>query len=277
MSDDELKREIRGYQERLPELALTFEQAAFLVENDSENRFEEARFSVWEHFDYEYEIYRRILTPGQFELFETGWKAKRSLAIDRIRESDGEQAASVSGYYGPLRQYLLDHFWPEISKLPLTEQILFRSSKDEAKHTFLRAEYQKWEKQRTADIVADHFHHCGRFSPLLFAALETKLDVEKLQPPHDLFYLQADEVSKTAYDFLRRKYDSLHGNAMTELREVVGRFEAFLAVERGQPIPGWHVDATDRRPWIEKRTDWCLKIALADVRGFFKRRSEVTA
>ncbi|SDL22080.1 hypothetical protein [Siphonobacter aquaeclarae] len=276
MSDDELKREIRGYQERLPELALTFEQAAFLVENDSENRFEEARFSVWEHFDYEYEIYSRILTPGQFELFEAGWKAKRSLAIDRIRESDGEQAANLANHYGPMRRYLLDHFWPELKGVAFHEQLLLCLPRDQAKGTYLRAEYRKWEQRRRADLVTEHFRYNSRFSPLLFEAEELRLDVEKLLPPHSLFYAQADEVTKAAYDFMRRRYDSLHSNAMAELIEIACRYEAFLREKSHTSISGWHVEMEDRRTPTEKRTDWCLTVFLADVKEFFKQKTETT-
>lgn len=264
---DETRR-IRYYQDKDPELALTFAQAKFLHEQEAEDGGEYARFSVWEQLDYEYEMYRRVLTESQFELFEAGWARKREQVIERIKKSDEEQAAAAFDYYQPIYDYLRDHFWNEVRALPLHESYLLAGWKDEAKWYFLRSEYRIWESRRRSEQVTEHFRQYSRFSPLCLQATERKIEVERLLPPHSVFYAQADEATKGIYHHLKKQCEARAGGGHQELRAIISRYEDFLTENRGQrQIPGWHVaPAPDTRSEAEKWADWIMCLFLAEVK-----------
>ncbi|MBO9638632.1 MAG: hypothetical protein J7576_10710 [Siphonobacter aquaeclarae] len=264
MTEEERISQIKGYQERQPELALTFAQAKFLFENDADTRFRIVPFSTWELLDYEYELYRQILSASQFELFETGWKERQQRTKEQIAESDPEASKWAIGYYGDFLEYTREHFWPEIRQIGIPAYLQRRFDAD--KTTLIRACYSKYLNEAIAERIAFHFRDYRRFAPLRLKAVEMENDVSRLQPHYEEFYRRADEAVRAVFDFLRKQAQSTEEEILLKLDEVIQRQEKFVEeafVKHPSMLPISIIP--DRRTRKQRQVDMLLNLLLIDI------------
>ncbi|SDL22057.1 hypothetical protein [Siphonobacter aquaeclarae] len=263
MTEEERISQIKGYQERQPELALTFTQAKFLFENDANIRFRVVPFSTWELLDYEYEIYRQILSDSQFELFETGWKERQQQTKVFIAGSDERESEWEMGYFADLLRYREDHFWPEIKQIPFFRVTwpLF----EEEKTTLLRASYRRYLEETIAERIARHFRDFRRFAPLRLRLVEVKNDLERLQPHYGAFYRRSDEAVRAVFDFLRKQIESWDEESLPELDQVIQKWEEFeREAFAKRPVRFPTAVVSDHRTRKQRQTDMLLNLLLVN-------------
>lgn len=264
MTEEERISQIKGYQERQPELALTFAQAKFLYENDAYTRFKRVPFSTWELLDYEYEIYRQILSASQFELFESGWKERQRQMKELLAGSDQEASEWALHYYGDLLTYAEEHFWPEIKKICISRKV--HQWFDMDKIVLIRASYRKYLENAIAERIALHFRDYRRFAPLRLKAAEVEVDLWRLQPNYYEFYHLADEAIRAVFDFLQKQAERQDEEVLLELDEVVQRRDESAKTTLDKYPSRFPVSIiSDRRTPKQRRIDTLMNLLLIDI------------
>jgi hypothetical protein len=204
MNKREYKWHIKMVQGRYPQLKLSFEQAEKVhqFEKDKEVFSDEFIFSFWEEMDCELDTFQRILTPEQFAIHHANWREMTTRHEQQLVEKDKEFLSQLRQCQEKLAYY--QHiFLPDL----YTNKLFFALSRDstiQSKVIYLRAEYNKWWKERKKAILVGHYRYNRLFSPNQLKYELTSHELLRVCPSYDLFEDKMDEPTKVIADFIRK-------------------------------------------------------------------------
>lgn len=268
MTPEEYQWHIDLVMDRNHVLGLTFEQAEqiYKFEEDKSTHSEKYYFSTWEEWDYDVSTFKKILTPGQFSIFEQNMKEVIENYQQSLIDQDKESIKEIE-FNKETIKYYEEQFLPDFFKDPVLYTFNWLSA-DRAKIDFLKAEYKKFLDNSKKRILSEHFRHNRTFKPneLEVSLLRHKLSY--LWADYSSFKAQMDEPTKAIVEYLKPKlkyfqdkYDEFIVNKLEALRIFnKENFDKYHGESRG----GWHTVIVGQTSLEEEREYRVMCLLLLD-------------
>ena len=169
-------------------LDLTFEQAEVIYkyEQEKENRSEKYFLSYWEECDFNLITYKEILTPTQFNIYESGLKNQIVFYEESLKVNDVKpERINELGYYTEMFKFNYEHLFSELINAPV-EKLFEETTYDIQKIKYLKKVYRVFLNDTRKRLIVDHLR-CNR----IFSPNELKISLLK----HSISYLWPDYIS----------------------------------------------------------------------------------
>ncbi|SEJ57897.1 hypothetical protein SAMN05216327_11336 [Dyadobacter sp. SG02] len=264
------REEIRFVQARYGQLNLNAQQAevALQYEEMRDSRSDTHFFSAWEEWDFEYSVFREILSEEQMIEYQKRVAEQKEWHIENIINQD--QANSIS----------LDHIRETVDylKTTLIPSILFDRSQmvlslvsDRSKVDYLKVNYRTFLHDRRKQILVDHFRYNSFYAPIQLKSTLLGHYASCLLPNYVAFEAWMDEPTRAVAEFLKTKLSRKH----SEIREFhLGKlaeskaFSQQIKEKYSRHFEGWHVWEVDPLPEEQEKQNWLMSMLLLDGNAY---------
>ncbi len=184
------------------ELNLTNRQAKKIYEFEEERWNSFGDMSYWEEWEYERSIFWKILSDGQFKIYNKSLTAILKHHENELKEEDEDKECEIE-YYKDLLWFvendLLFYLRTETNEWQYLE-----FGFDKARITFLRSEYHLFCNRSKEKDLQEHFRFAREFQPNGLQSLLLKNQLSSMLPDYCSFYRAADTDVKSVMDYLKK-------------------------------------------------------------------------
>lgn len=265
------REEIRFVKGRYHQLNLRPEQAEKVLqfENMKESHSRTHFLSAWEELDFEFSVFRTLLSEDQMIHYEQRTREILNSHIERLIEQDNANEI----WANQMREqtdYLKNELIPSI----LSDIISFAKlsiAHDRSKIEYLRANYKTFLHDRRKQILVDHFRHNKTYAPIQLKSALLGHYSSCLLPNCVAFESWADEPTRAILAFVKAKLPRRTSDVtdffLGKLSESKAAFER-IKKKYHRHIEGWHVWPPDPLPEEEERKNWMMSMLLLDSNAY---------
>lgn len=264
------REEIKFVQARYHQLNLSSEQAEKVLKFESmkESHSPTHAFSAQEERDFEYSIFREILSGEQMAAYRRQVAEQKQMYIERLVDQD-----NANKIWAEQMREKIDYL-----KTTLIPSILFDRSQmilsliaDRSKVDYLKANYRSFLHDRRKQILVDHFRHNSTYAPVRLKSILSGHYAYCLLPDYVAFEKWMDEPTRSVAEFLEaklpRKTSEITEFYLGKLNESKA-FAEQIKKKYYRHIEGWHVWAPD--PLFEEveNKNWLMSMLLLDRNAY---------
>ncbi|WP_342084985.1 hypothetical protein [Dyadobacter sp. OTU695] len=264
------REEIKFVQARYHQLNLNSEQAEKVLrfEHMKESHSPTHAFSAQEEWDFEYSVFREILSGEQMAEYQKRVAEQKEMYIERLVDQD--KANRIWADQMREKVYFL--------KTTLIPSILFGSTQmilsliiDRSKVDYLKANYRTFLHDRRKQILVDHFRHCSIYAPIRLKSALLGHYASCLLPTFDAFEQWMDEPTRAVAGFVKTKLPRRNSEIPEFYLEKLNESKAFAQQTKEKyyrHIDGWHVWERDPLPEEEENVNWLMSMILLDRNAY---------
>jgi hypothetical protein len=264
------REEIKFVQARYRRLNLSPEQAEKVLqyENMKDSDSPTHYFSAREELDFEYSVFRDLLSEDQMAQYQERVKEMREMHIEKLVEQD-----NANGIWLEQMRENIDYL-----KTKLIPSILFDRSQmilsliaDRNKVDYLKANYRTFLRDLRKQILVDHFRHNSTYAPIQLKSALLGHYSSCVVPNYAAFESWMDEPTRAVAEFLKTKLPrrtsevtEFYLGKLNESKE----FSQQIRQKYYRHIEGWAVRAPDPLPEEEENTNWLMSMLLLDRNAY---------
>lgn len=269
MTTEEYQWYVKLVQDRYHYLKLTYAQSGqvYKYEADKNTYSTKYHFSLWEEWDYEWTVFREILTADQLKIYEENLRESITRFEESLVEGDKGNLNDIA-YYQKNLDFYQHHFLPDICKDLFL--LIGLPSADKSKIEYLKAEYRKFLNDVKKKILTDHFRYNRTFQPNALKAALLRHQLSYLWPDYSGFKHTMDQPTKTIADYLSSRlmnYPDATESMLIKKFEELKVFNEINVKEHYSDQRGWHVVIRQMTP-EEERENRGMSLLLLEAKGY---------
>jgi hypothetical protein len=269
MSSEENQWDIEVIKRRFQneyEIAISFDQAELIYNQENQVGSIKNYFSVWEAADFELSYVKEILDSSQLKRFSDLEKEAITRFEGELVKQDKDiitqlnVARDISTYYN---EKLLPSLFADYN-------LFFYGDFERPKINYLKAEYKKLLENRKKEIYLGHFKNSRTFQPNLLKLSLLNHELKSLFPDYYLFEEQMDEPTKLIKNYLIEKLKFYSYSIDEKLKAIVQELRDFR-VEASKKylgeVRGWHSEYTSSEEQEKEYRLMCMVLLDKDKQG----------
>jgi hypothetical protein len=224
-------------------LRLTIDQAkqVYKYEQLRDTPSDKHYFSIWEEFDFEFAIFRNILSEEQFEDYKTKHQKLVRLNEQQVAQQDQQYLKQLEASKD-LLHYYQDTLLPNLESQRIVVWQAF--VKEREKIEYLKAEYKKHVDNQKKQILVEHFRHSKALQPKLLQLSLLNHELPCLLPDYFSFRANMEEPTRVIADYLDAKLKRGAEMITEGLKDTLQGLKEFRKENTAKhigEIKGWHV------------------------------------
>lgn len=264
------REEIKFVQARYHQLNLNSEQAEKVLrfENMKESHSPTHSFSAQEEWDFEYSVFREILSEEQMVQYQKRVKEMREMHIEHLVEQDNANKIWAEQMLEQI-DYLKTTLIPSI--LSDRSQIILSIIADSSKIIYLKSNYRTFLHDRRKQILVSHFRYNSIYAPILLKSALLGHYASCLLPNYTAFESWMDEATRAVAEFLKTKLPPKTSEVTEFYLGKLGESKAFAQRTKEKyhrHIAGWHVWERDPLPEEDENKNWLMSMLLLDRNAY---------
>jgi hypothetical protein len=264
------REEIKFVQARYHQLDLSAEQAEKVLKyesmKDSYSRTD--IFSAWEEWDFEYAVFRDLLTERQMPQYHQRIREIQDMHIESLIEQDNlnkiwlEQTREKVDY---LKATLIPSILSDQSHrlMPLTT--------DRNKIDYLRVNYRIFLHEQRKRALVDHFRYNKTYAPVQLKSTLLGHYASCLIPHYAAFENWMDEPTRAIAGFVKLKLPRGTSEVSEFYLEKLRESKAFseqIFQKYSRHFEGWSLWVADPLPEEEENKNWLMSMLLLDSNAY---------
>ncbi len=228
MSQEAKKELINLVKVRYQYYNLSFKQAEQIYEFENNKHLFSVKhmLSEWEEMDFEWTLFREILNPKQWVLYEPEYNRRKKEYENNLLEMDKSSIREIQ-FHLELLQYYKNIFLPELLKKNSFRETFIYHIGELPKLEFLKVEFKKYLQETRDMLFKEHFRHNRTFRPNELTNSLIRHEISYVFPEYSQFKHHMDHPTKMVATYLFEKMKNSQDEQLILLKKLFGELEIF--------------------------------------------------